>query len=37
MPIALLPDRAVIAIAGEDATSFLQGVVTCNIETLEPG
>ncbi|MBO1020705.1 folate-binding protein YgfZ [Methylobacterium sp. SD274] len=37
MPIALLPDRAVIAIAGEDAMSFLQGVVTCNIETLEPG
>ena len=37
MPIALLPDRAVIVIAGEEATSFLQGVVTCNIETLEPG
>ena len=37
MPIALLPDRAVMTIAGEEATSFLQGVVTCNIETLEPG
>lgn len=37
MPIALLPDRAVIVIAGEEAASFLQGVVTCNIETLEPG
>ncbi|KQP04818.1 folate-binding protein YgfZ [Methylobacterium sp. Leaf93] len=37
MPIALLPDRTVIAIAGDEAASFLQGVVTCNIETLEPG
>lgn len=37
MPIALLPDRAVVALAGEDAASFLQGVVTCNVETLEPG
>ncbi|GJE15310.1 CAF17-like 4Fe-4S cluster assembly/insertion protein YgfZ [Methylobacterium marchantiae] len=37
MPIALLPDRAVIVIAGEDATNFLQSVVTCNVETLEPG
>ncbi|MCJ2035017.1 YgfZ/GcvT domain-containing protein [Methylobacterium sp. J-068] len=34
MPIALLPDRAVLTVSGEDATSFLQGVVTCNVETL---
>ncbi|MBY0256640.1 folate-binding protein YgfZ [Methylobacterium sp.] len=37
MPIALLPDRAVVTVSGEDATSFLQGVVTCNVETLDPG
>ncbi|NEU14911.1 folate-binding protein YgfZ [Methylobacterium sp. BTF04] len=37
MPIALLPDRALVTVAGEDATSFLQGVVTCNVETLPPG
>jgi folate-binding protein YgfZ len=37
MPIALLPDRAVVTLSGEEATSFLQGVVTCNVETLEPG
>ena len=36
MPIALLPDRAVVTVSGEDATSFLQGVVTCNVETLGP-
>ena len=37
MPIALLPDRAVVTVTGEDATGLLQGVVTCNVETLEPG
>jgi len=37
MPIALLPDRAVVTVSGEEATSFLQGVLTCNVETLEPG
>ncbi|KQP50942.1 folate-binding protein [Methylobacterium sp. Leaf399] len=37
MPIALLPDRAVVTLTGEDAQSFLQGVVTCNVETLQPG
>ncbi len=37
MPIALLPDRTVVTVSGEDATSFLQGVVTCNVETLEAG
>ena len=34
MPIALLPDRAVVTISGEDATTFLQGILTCNVETL---
>ncbi|KQP30065.1 folate-binding protein YgfZ [Methylobacterium sp. Leaf100] len=37
MPIALLPDRAVVTCTGEDAAGLLQGVVTCNVETLEPG
>ncbi|SDR62466.1 hypothetical protein SAMN05519103_07960 [Rhizobiales bacterium GAS113] len=32
MPIALLTDRAVISIAGEDATSFLAGLVTCAVD-----
>jgi len=37
MPIALLPDRAVVTVTGEEATGLLQGVVTCNVETLVPG
>lgn len=37
MPIALLPDRAVVTVSGEEADSFLQGILTCNVETLEPG
>ncbi len=34
MPIALLPDRALVTVTGPDATALLQGVVTCNVETL---
>lgn len=34
MPIALLPDRALVTVTGPDATSLLQGVLTCNVETL---
>ncbi|MBB2964850.1 folate-binding protein YgfZ [Methylobacterium sp. R2-1] len=37
MPIALLPDRAVVAVSGPDALSFLQGILTCNVETLPEG
>ncbi|GEP12717.1 YgfZ/GcvT domain-containing protein [Methylobacterium gnaphalii] len=37
MPIALLPDRAIITVTGEPATEFLQGILTCNIETLPAG
>lgn len=37
MPIALLPDRAVVAVSGPDATTFLQGILTCNVETLPEG
>lgn len=34
MPIALLPDRALVTLTGPDATALLQGVITCNVETL---
>ena len=37
MPIALLPDRALVTVSGEDAARLLQGVVTCNVETLPEG
>ncbi|GJE27057.1 CAF17-like 4Fe-4S cluster assembly/insertion protein YgfZ [Methylobacterium organophilum] len=37
MPIALLPDRALVAVSGPDATDFLQGILTCNVETLPEG
>ncbi|GJD58470.1 YgfZ/GcvT domain-containing protein [Methylobacterium dankookense] len=34
MPIALLPDRALVTVTGEDATDLLQGVLTCNVANL---
>ncbi|WP_342162236.1 folate-binding protein [Methylobacterium sp. SD21] len=37
MPIALLPDRALVTVTGPEATSLLQGVLTCNVETLSEG
>ena len=37
MPIALLPDRALVTVTGPDATSLLQGILTCNVETLGDG
>ncbi|MDE3746840.1 CAF17-like 4Fe-4S cluster assembly/insertion protein YgfZ [Methylobacterium radiotolerans] len=37
MPVALLPDRALVTVTGPDATTLLQGVLTCNVETLRPG
>lgn len=33
---ALLPDRAVIRVSGPDRVSFLQGLVSNNIETISP-
>ena len=36
MPIALLPDRALVTVTGEDATDLLQGVLTCNVANLDP-
>ncbi|RIA47370.1 YgfZ/GcvT domain-containing protein [Dichotomicrobium thermohalophilum] len=35
--LAILPDRGVISVTGEDATPFLHGLVTQNIENLKPG
>src|SRR5579863_7308361 len=37
MKAALLPDRGVIKVAGEDARGFLHGLLSANILTLEPG
>jgi folate-binding protein YgfZ len=36
MPVARLDDRAVIAVSGKDATPFLQGLVTNDIEKAAP-
>ena len=33
---AMLEDRAVIRVGGEDATSFLQGLLTNDVERLHP-
>ncbi len=37
MPIAHLEDRAVLAVTGPDARSFLQGLITNDVERLAPG
>lgn len=37
MQTALLPDRGLIRITGADAGKLLQGLVTCDVETLAPG
>ncbi len=37
MKAALLPDRGVVKVAGEDARRFLHGVVTSNVTGLAPG
>lgn len=34
---ALLPERAVLRVSGEDARHFLQNLVTSDIESLQPG
>jgi len=34
---ALLEDRGVVSVGGEDAASFLQGLLTNDVETLNPG
>jgi tRNA-modifying protein YgfZ len=37
MRAAVLPERAVLRITGEDATHFLQGLVTSDVEALKAG
>jgi folate-binding protein YgfZ len=37
MPIAHLADRGVVAVTGEDAKSFLDGLVTCDLGRVAPG
>ena len=37
MPVAHLEDRAVIAVAGPEARTFLQGLITNDVERLKPG
>ena len=37
MPSAFLSDRGVVRVSGDDAARFLQGLVTCNVETLGAG
>ncbi|TXN01035.1 MULTISPECIES: YgfZ/GcvT domain-containing protein [unclassified Methylobacterium] len=37
MPVALLPDRALVTVTGPESTALLQGVLTCNVETLQAG
>lgn len=37
MPVALLPDRALVTVTGPESAALLQGVLTCNVETLQAG
>jgi folate-binding Fe-S cluster repair protein YgfZ len=37
MQAALLPDRGVVKVAGEDARRFLNGLATNDIEKVGPG
>lgn len=37
MKSAFLPDRGVIKVAGEDARSFLNGLITTDVDKLKPG
>jgi folate-binding Fe-S cluster repair protein YgfZ len=35
--IAALPDRAILAVAGEDRVGFLQGLVSNDVADVAPG
>ena len=37
MPVAVLGDRGVARVAGGEARAFLQGLVTCDLDTVAPG
>jgi folate-binding protein YgfZ len=36
MPIAMLPERVLIRISGENATHFLHNLLTCDVEAIQP-
>ena len=37
MPIAYLADRGVVRVAGEEAETFLDGLLTCDLDRISPG
>lgn len=37
MPVAHLTDRGVVSVTGDEAAGLLQGLVTCDVEHLQPG
>ena len=37
MKVAFLPDRGVVKVSGEDARTFLNGLVTTDVTLLQPG
>ncbi len=37
MRLRLLDDRGIIRVTGEDAATFLQGLLTNDVEKLDPG
>jgi tRNA-modifying protein YgfZ len=37
MPIAHLADRGVVSVTGEDAKTFLDGLLTCDLDRVAPG
>src|SRR6195952_3093994 len=37
MKAAFLPDRGVVKVSGEDARNFLNGLVTTDIDLIQPG
>ncbi len=37
MPVAHLADRGVVRVAGDDAKTFLDGLVTCDLDRVAPG
>lgn len=37
MPVARLSDRGIVSVNGPDAATLLQGLVTCDIDHLQPG
>ena len=36
MPLIHLPDRGIVKVSGDDARSFLNGLVTCDMAKVSP-